>query len=369
MPIEKPYSELHSPSFKDLLQGDKAFYNQPDYLKATQHDFESHQTLPITYTWNTEHKITRIAKQILAMIIFPIGIYQILHRLAAKLILPSSNVKLPEKHALQKRLETSLTGVWKYKRITIEVDGRKIDAMIVGKASTLNQGRWMIAANGNAQFYEDRLSSDSTFRQILSAVNSNAIVVNYPGVGSSSGLASRQALAKAYRAVLSFLEDAEKGIGAKQIIGWGLSIGAGVQGDALNQHRLDKNIKYVFIKDRTFSDLSTVAGMLTFKISKFLIKILGWDINNVESSKKLQAPKIITQSTKIDIGKYKEIANSSEIIDDGVIPAQASLAKALLEDKKCQKKNKIFVGMSEGHNDGYYDTSFIAQKIEEVFKK
>lgn len=367
---ESSYNLPHSASFRDTLSGDKVFYNQTDYLEATKRDFDQNKPLPVNYTWNTENKIIRIVKQIFSIIIFPIGIYKLLHTLAGKVaLLPASSPSLmgyPKNHANDSRSNISLDGEWKYKRITVEVDGYKIDATIVGKASTLNNGRWMLASNGNGEFYEDKLSDNHDFKQILSEINGNAIVFNYPGVGASSGLPNRQAMAKAYRAMLNLLEDQKNGIGAKEIIGYGHSIGGGVQGDALKTHELKKDVKYVFVKSRTFSDLSTTASILTSKPLGFLVKMLGWNMDSVESSKKLQAPEIIMQTAKVR--GYEELNDSSKIIDDGVIPANASLAKALLEDNKCPKQNKVFIGMQEQHNDGLNDPSFLAKKIETLLK-
>lgn len=367
---EPSYNQPHSTSLKDMLNGDKAFYNQSDYLDATRRDFVQKKSLPVNYTWNTENKTIRIAKQIFSIIIFPIGIYKLLHVLAGKVaLLPASSPSLigcSENYANDSRSNISLYDEWKYKRITVEVDGYKIDATIIGKASTLSNGRWMLYSNGNGEFYEDKLSYIHDFRQILSKINSNAIVFNYPGVGASSGLPNRQAMAKAYRAMLNLLEDQKSGIGAKEIIGYGHSIGGGVQGDALKTHELKKDVKYVFVKSRTFSDLSTAASILTIKLLGFLVKMLGWNMDPVESLKKLQAPAIIMQTAEVK--GYEELNDSSKIIDDGVIAANASLAKALLEDNKCLRQNKVFIGMQERHNDGLKDPSFLAEKIEALLK-
>ena len=64
--------------------------------------------------------------------------------------------------------------------------------------------------------------------------------------------------------------------------------------------------------------------------------------HSVESSKKLQAPEIIMQTAKIK--GYKELNDSSKIIDDGVIQANASLGKALLDDKNCPRGKKYLLG-------------------------
>ncbi|MFI5333619.1 MAG: CPn0927/CPn0928 family alpha/beta hydrolase fold protein [Chlamydiales bacterium] len=356
----------HVAAFREVLDGRGAFYNAPDYEETTRRDLASGMALPATYVWNTEYKIIRIVKQILMIIIFPIAIYQFLHALAAKIaLLPASfpqGCGLRENHANESRARILLNDEWKYKRITIEVDDYKIDAAIVGKASTLANGRWVLASNGNCQFYEDLLSSRD-FKQILSEVRGNAIVFNYPGVGASSGLPNRGAMAKAYRALLAFLEDRERGIGAREIIGFGHSIGGGVQGDALKTHLLMQDVRYVFVKNRTFSNLATTASMITGRPSlERLVRVLGWNIDSVESSKRLQAPEIIMQTACVN--RYVDLVHSAEIIHDGVIPEEASLARALLDDNECPKANKTFIGMSEYHNDGLVNPAYLAGKIE-----
>ncbi|MBA3603760.1 MAG: hypothetical protein H0W50_09005 [Parachlamydiaceae bacterium] len=282
--------------WQNCLSGENAFYNKENYLEATKEDFSQGKSLPVSYTWNTESKILRIAKLIFSIIIFPVGIYKLIHSLVGKVLLPASSpsrMGLPANYANNARQQVNLNGDWKYKRLTIEVDGYKIDATIMGKEATFDNGRWTLLSNGNGEFAEEGHMASGNFIKILSEVNSNGIVFNYPGVGSSSGLPNREAMAKVYRAMLNFLEDKEKGIGAKEIIGYGHSIGGGAQGDALRTHDLKKNVKYVFVKSRTFSDLSTEASLLVNKPAGFLLKIFGWNMGSVESSKNLKAPEII----------------------------------------------------------------------------
>jgi hypothetical protein len=93
-----------------------------------------------------------------------------------------------------------------------------------------------------------------------------------------------------------------------------------------------------------------------------LIKIIGWNMGSVESSKKLQAPEIILQTAAV--ANYEELVDSSKIIDDGIIPAQASLAKTLLDDPECPKNNKVFIGIPEMHGEALRNPTFLVQKIE-----
>lgn len=374
-------SEL-SNSFKQQLTGPNAFYTLPDYKTNRQKEFASQKTLPVFYTTDLTNKVSRITQQILDVICFPIGIYKLLHRCIGKLsILPASTplllkVLYPKQNknaqSLRSQIDLKQEG-WEYKRLTIAVDGYHIDATILGKPSTLGNGRWMLYSNGQQELYEEKLSNEKhgvKFRQILSKIEGNAIIFNYPGVGSSSGLPSKQAMTKAYLAMLKFLEDDVNGIGAKQIIGYGYSMGGAVQGEALKAHTLKEGINYVFVKDRTFSDLSKTAAswfkpnLLTYLINQLLsslVKILGWNMNTTVSSKKLEAPEIIMQTAKVE--NYTILENSSLITHDKIIASKASLAKALLDDKSCPKTSKTFIGMKETHNSTLISPDYIAQHI------
>ncbi len=364
------YSEKNNTApITELLYGDKPFYKNSTYQKDTKTDFLKKESLTPIYTWNTETKTTRVFKKILSIIIFPIGIYQTLHSFIGKLfLLPSSGPTfhgLEADYANKKRATISLFEDWKYKRIAVKVDGYTIDATIVVKESTATNRRWLLASNGNAEFYENTIQTNFDLKEILSKVNGNAIVFNYPGVGCSSGPPNRNGMTKSYLAMLNFLEDQETGIGAKEIIGFGHSIGAGVQGDALRDHKLKKDVKYVFVKKATFSNLATEVHHLTnFWLFGFLVKIFGWNIDSVESSKKLEVPEIILQ--RADIMQLTELNDTEKLIDDGIIPPSASLAKALLEDTDCPKKNKVFIGTPERHNEYLKNTSFLIKKINEL---
>lgn len=337
------------------------------------------------YIRNTDYKISNLVIDIFSVIIFPIGLcrlgYRFAHSLVGRIIVPASNY--PSSKVRNIRKDITFDDKWKVKRISVKVDGYTIDAAIVGQAKTLENGRWVLSSNGNGELYEQKFD-DYSFGKILSELNANTIVFNYPGVGASTGMPSREAMAKAYRVMLHFLEDSENGIGAKEIIGYGHSIGGGVQGDALNDHELKEDIKYVFVKRQTFSTLSSIASKLASKIlpkkvSKFLpnkvsealvgtlVSALGWNMGSVNSSKKLKAPEIILQTANVCC--YTDISNNPELIEgDGIIPAEASLAKELLKDETSFSGNKYFLGIPEGHNSSLQNTKFLTNQIKEMLK-
>ncbi|MBN4067475.1 hypothetical protein JYU14_05265, partial [Simkania negevensis] len=353
------------------LTGDNAFYKQSNYLPDLSLKPIGHSKRPEpAYTWNTESKIWRIAKVVFAIIIFPVGLYWLLHSLAGKLIIPASSFCARSEKALdQDRAKAFYSKIptlpelsrgpytppieseWKIKRICVEVDGYQIDAAIIGRESTFGNKRWVLASNGNAEFYEDKLNNYS-FKQFLTDLNGNAIVFNYPGTGASSGMPNRSAMAKAYRTMLRFLEDKDNGLGAEEIISYSQSIGGGVEGDALLSHKLQEEIKYVFIKSRTFSDLSTTVSHMLYKPLGWLTRLLGWNMGSVESSKQLKAPEIVLQT--VEGGRYIDLSekNKDKLVHDGVIPAEATLALALLSQKDQFASNKLLIGITDMHNAG-----------------
>ena len=207
--------------------------------------------------------------------------------------------------------------------------------------------KWILASGGNSEIYERSIYlQNSDVHNIMQATNANALLFNYPGVGASTGSPTRATIVKAYQVMLKFLEDQENGIGAKQIIGYGHSIGGAVQGEALLTHELQPTIKYVFVKSRTFSDLSTEVSNLLCRPLGFLIKLLGWNMGSFESSRKLTADEIILQTTTES--KARVMFDSTSIGNDHIIPTKATIAKALLDNGITT--NKTFLGIPEGHN-------------------
>lgn len=363
------YIDIHSLSqtrspFHTMLNGENAFYNDDHYMASTKLDFSQKKTLQtISYTFNTENKVIRIAKSIVPFVIFPIGCYKLLQAAAAKAgILPSK-----KNQAKMTRLEVPLEGEWKHKRITVEADGYKIDGALIGKVSSLNNRRWVLVSNGNGGFYENKLLDTHDLKKILNALNANALIFNYPGVGASTGLPTRESTVKSYEAMLNLLEDSEKGIGAKEIIAYSESLGAGVQGHALRTHTLKKDIKYIFIKSRTFSTYSKAALVFRGRLASWAITLLRWNMNSVESSKKLTAPEIIMQRINIEEG-YEIFNDHSRIIDDEMISPFSSLAKELLLLNEESRENKTFIGISETHRQNIKDCSFLTEQIKSLLE-
>ena len=84
------------------------------------------------------------------------------------------------------------------------------------------------------------------------------------------------------------------------------------------------------------------------------------------NSKKLAAPEVILQTA--DVLRYEHINESSKIIDDDIIAKEASLAKALLDDKMFLLANKTIIGIPERHNDALEEIPFLCDEIKLLLK-
>lgn len=284
-------------------------------------------------------------KKIVSIVIFPYTLFQAAVGWA---ILPASSILMklavnPDK--IRASLFPLSQGGWNIKRIAIKVDGYVIDAAILHKSEYIHNKRWFLAANGNGMFYEQAIKLN-IYDDCLDEIKANAVVFNYPGVGSSTGLLCKTAMKKAHLAVMKFIEDKEKGLGAKTIINYGWSMGGGSQGELYKDYDFQEGTSYLSIKDQTFSDLATEANAIccfpfSF-IAKWLIKLSNWNLSSVDSSINLKHKEIIVQYAT----KEGEITDSKEVLSDGVIHEDASLAKKLMNHPGCPN-DKVFYGTNQ----------------------
>lgn len=335
---------------QSAIYGPNPFHaNAASYAATMESEFaQAKPPREVSYTFNTSR--FNCIKTLIPWVVFPIGIFRCLHALAGKLVLTSSResntAAARQKKGIVTHLKARNAEGWKFKRLTIMVDGCRIDATIMGKAETLQNRSWVLASNGRGGMYEHKFDDRGLgFREMLDELESNAIIFNYPGVGGSSGyFPQRKTMAKAYRAMLAFLED-PNGVGAKEIIGYGYSIGGLVQGEALRTHRLKpwNEIKSAFVKNKSCSNFCAAASTVQIPgrpmpkkpergFRWLVVKLLGWNLSSRRSSKMMQVPEIIRHSDQ-----------------DEVIGNDASLPKALLGDKNCPMGLKKFISTTETH--------------------
>ena len=264
---------------------------------------------------------------------------------------------------------------YKAKRLNITVNGNKIDVLLVGKADQFDNGRWILYSNPNGVLYEDYAG----YREVndrIDRLQTNYLFFNYPGVGESEGETSQQNCIDTYQGMLSYLENEVK---AKEIIGWGTSIGGGVQGAALEDYKFNDEVRYVFVKEQTFSNLSKVPQEIVGEIvpKKFGGKVLSGGLSALgiglvakkvmkssertldsrNSSRQLEdksIPEIVIQNTKKGVSVP---TSNKDIVGDGMISSHASLARALLKEKT-DWKNKDFIGVHSEHLGDYTEDEF-----------
>ncbi|MCB1119494.1 MAG: hypothetical protein KDK65_06000 [Chlamydiia bacterium] len=229
---------------------------------------------------------------------------------------------------------------WRYKRVTLSVDGMPVDGMIVTRDATKANGKWFLKVNGNGEHYEEEIEqrfnnvgAPQDLYRLLHQTEGNALFFNYPGVGSSGGSPSYQTLIKAHEVALRFLEEE---LQAKQIVGLAHSIGTGVQSEALKTHKFKEGIDYTFIRKHPFS---STAAVVPFLLRPF-VSLLGWNLINRPS---LGHRQIIIQAAKVP---HARIIDKEEIEGDGVISAYASLIKSL-RDRNITPINTTYIGMGD----------------------
>jgi len=220
--------------------------------------------------------------------VLSIGLYNNLYILAGCLIHPA--IFFSFGGGLEKSREDLFDGGRDVKRISIKANGYTVDALILGKRENLGNGRWIVFSGGNGECYE---RIDQLRLSFADSINANILLYNYPSIGRSSGfLPNRGAILASHRAMLSFLENK---VGATEIIDFGHSIAGGIQGENLKTYSLRDEVKYVFIKNKTFSSISVLARRMFLGIGKVAVQFLKWDYSSVVSSKSLKHHEIIIQ--------------------------------------------------------------------------
>jgi len=376
-----------------FLNRDSTFFSSENYIESTKTDFQKKEALPACYEWNSEKKVKTVVQKIFSSIFFPlIFLHRSLHNLAGKIaFLPSSQSELfLEQKIEQKRKnldvnDTFNTEKFRYKRFSIKVDGHLIDAAIMGTEKTLINGKWLLAANGNGEYYEQKLAkSNSEIKCILAKTNANAIVFNYAGVGSSErvpkGVLNREMMERVYQAFLNFLEDEKNGIGAKEVIAYGHSIGGAVVARAMKNHLIEKTTKnekilpIVIVTSRTFSSMYAAARDLIDSrntlsrplgyILGLATRLLGWNMQTAKDLKEVKVPQIIMQTA--EVSNLRELTkNEKDLLKhDQIISKDASLASELIQQSETSNITRTFVGMKENHNSGLINEKGIGCYIE-----
>lgn len=342
------------------LGGETPFFLDPNYLEKTKKDLALTSLPSPSYTYETEKKVWRVVKMIFAIIIFPIGIYFLIHVLIGKFaLLPASRgdtVKGLTHTDLRKKLLEEHP-YWRFKRLSIDVNGDKIDLMIVGKEKEFYKRKVILFPLGRNECYEYKILHAKGFKEILEKVGGIAVVPNYKGVGASKGFPTAKGMVETIRASYKFIEDR---LQAKEIVTIAHSIGCAIDAEVLLKHPLKQDIKYTFIRRSGFSSYAEAAETyITKKAGKpfgllayGLVRLFGWNVSTLSSSLELKEKEIIIQSMK-----------DGRIVHDGVVGKEASLAYHIQKNKQQAKGEKHIYGVDLTHDESISDFSPIVALI------
>ena len=313
-----------------------------------------------------ESSIWSVLKNVVSIIFLPYGLYRLVHWVALTLIVPSASMVGVKQEDLDRTRafgifvhseeyntpisedDSQAIADWKREgnyhqlhpiseltRVAILVDDMIIDAMIMKPKAFTDNGRWLLQANGNGEYYEHYIAG-SSLDNMVNAFQANAILFNYPGAGASTGTATPETMQKAYRAVLSYVEG---NLQAKEVIGYGHSLGGGIQATALVDHPLKTDVKYVFIQGRSFSRLSeAAAGFFPSAIgplARGIIRGLGLEIDAAKAIENIQQSNPDKKFIIIQTGHFPSqvwAPKPTEAIHDGVITAQGALSGHVSRD-------------------------------------
>ncbi|MCB1213446.1 MAG: hypothetical protein KDK40_04025 [Chlamydiia bacterium] len=356
-----------STDFQDLI------YTNPFYKAEKGDTFSSlkaSHAIPAdapTYNWKPRtrrEKIRDIAFNIFSLVAlpcavynyarvaFPCALYRYAQIFAGCLIIPSvffsrANM-LSEMVAYDEDLD--VMAKFHLKRGCVKVKDRPVDVLLLVNKACPESRRWVLYSGGNGQMMETFAGSH---RHIFAELNSHIVLFNYPGTGASCGWATRESLTETYLAMMDFVEDPISGLGAKEAIYCGFSIGGVVQGEALKQFDFQKNpdVRRLFIKDRTLTDLHTVVSKLVCRPLAYLVSLLGWNMSSKESSEGLNGREILIDASK-----------------DTIIRKGARLGD-YLDQKKA--KNKIYIDWEGASHNDFLDFKigkFLIDQCENSFK-
>ncbi len=306
---------------------------------------------PILYRCDTQTLSNRVIWRFFSIIIFPIVLYELFHRIIGTLVIVAS--KTPKAECTELRKKITPGKKFQYTRVIIETNGLKIDTVVIKNQKTPFKNRWVVFSGGSGTPYEKFLS-DNKFEPLLEELNANGITFNYPGVGRSSGYATRPGMLDALNGVVNWVKE-HKGV----FIIIGFSIGGGIVSDLPYQEEALR------ILDRTFADFSnTVATSTNSKLLKIVAIISGWNIRPIASLTNQSPRAIILQSAK-DLN-HEEISDKSSIVHDTEIHEDDSLAAHFLALKAETQSPHLAIGIKDDHSFGWTEPAGLSRLIKKT---
>ncbi len=286
--------------------------------------------------WKTCKKVALV---ILKIILFPWILYEgiryVFQRLAMAALYPAQSSIL--KSCILPEMKTEALDIARMhvppnsivRHIKLVKDGISYSGLLMGSPGTIENGKWVLQATGNAQPVE----YCQFYFQSYQIVGYNLLMINGPGVGRSEGTATAESLGYPQEIALSYLEQV---IQATRVVLSGFSLGSGAISQAIKEHEFQfETTKYLVIQQMTFDSTANVAHkFLTHRntcctsclapIAKCIIQWTGLNVDNTDASRRLSElgiPEVIIQA-----------GNSAEFQHDGIIPIEAAHARRVLQE-------------------------------------
>jgi fermentation-respiration switch protein FrsA (DUF1100 family) len=254
--------------------------------------------------------------------ITPIGlIHHLVFWLGRFLVHPASAIHLFDEASRNKLLD--LGG----KIVKFQTpDGETLEGMIF--KSRVGSGKGVVCALGNGFCLDHAEDQVQFFNEYVS--DADLLVLNYRGVGKSTGASSPLGLALDVYSACEYLHQVHEVDPSEQIV-YGHSLGgyAAVKGGALFQAaHPDKEVSV--ISDRSFSSLSEAARRIAGAFFSFLAFLLRWELDARDDWDVFRGKKIVINDKK-----------------DALIPFDVSFYHAIKD-----KKNTTFIDMESDEEEG-----------------
>ena len=171
------------------------------------------------------------------------------------------------------------------RHVALQKDEVNYRGLLLGRKENILNGNWALHAAGNNAPIEN-----TTPHHIQPYLETNhrsgfdILLINPPNVGRSEEVADPENMAHLQEIGISFLESAVK---AKKIVLTGQSIGGVSIGEAILKHNFKSDIEYLVIRLMTFDKLSNMVQLTAGKLGKRVFNWLGYEMDNVSSSRKL----------------------------------------------------------------------------------
>jgi len=240
--------------------------------------------------WKMAKKIVLL---VLKIVIFPWGLYEgvkyLLGRIFMAIVYPAQFLySVNELDAIRRRVAPIFYQNVVIRSVVLEKNGVRYSGLIFGRPENISNGKWAIQAVGNGTPIE-HMMDDFEFLDFFMTSGYNFLLVNGPGVGRSEGPAAPDRIGDAQEVGISFLETALK---AQKIVLAGHSLGGAAIGRAVLQHEFREDTDYLVIRTFTFDTLSHIAGRIAGCVGRGLVHWLGYEMDNVAASRKLQQLRI-----------------------------------------------------------------------------